>query len=480
MFKKVLIAAGLAVAGILIVVLVNTFRYKSKQVMVEVTPATVVSPESIQHFQAAIQIPTISYGDSSQIDTTQFLTFRHFLEITYPLTHKNLTRETVARFTLLYRWEGRDPSVKPAIFMAHQDVVPIEDATRGMWTVNPFGGEIKDNFIWGRGTTDNKSNLISIFEAVEKMQKENFQPARTIYLMLGHDEETGGKGAKAVAALLKSRGVTAELVMDEGGIVTTDKIPGMTKPVALLGTSEKGYLSLELVAEKNGGHSSQPETETSIDILMKAIQAIRQNPFETTISESTQGLMDHLGPEMSFAGKMIFANQWLFKSLIIAQYEKSPGGNAMMRTTAVPTIIDAGMKDNVVPTLATATVNFRLLPGDKSSDVIARVKQLINDDRIKMNIANGLVSEASGVASEDGFGYKSVEETVRKTFQNTIAAPFLMIGGTDSRHFEELSQGIIKFSPMVDPIGFHGIDERVSLESYGLSIHFYDQLLRKL
>ena len=118
----------------------------------------------------------------------------------------------------------------------------------------------------------------------------------------------------------------------------------------------------------------------------------------------------------------------------------------MMRTTAVPTIIDAGMKDNVVPTVATATVNFRLLPGDKSSDVIDRVKQLVNDDRIKMKIANGLISEASGVASEQGFGYQRVEETVRRTFHNTITAPFLMIGGTDSRHFEEVSHSIIKFN----------------------------------
>ena len=364
--------------------------------------------------------------------------------------------------------------------MAHQDVVPIEDATRGMWTANPFGGEIKDNFIWGRGTTDNKSNLVSIFEALEKMQKGNFQPARTIYFMLGHDEEIGGKGAKAVAALLKSRGVTADLVMDEGGIITTDKIPGMTRPVALLGTSEKGYLSLELVAEKNGGHSSQPETETSIDILMKAILAITQNPFKTTVSESTQGLMDHLGPEMPFGAKMIFANQWLFQSLIIAQYEKSPGGNAMMRTTAVPTIIDAGMKDNVVPTVATATVNFRLLPGDKSSEVIDRVKQLVNDDRIKIKVAHAFISEASGVASEEDYGYQQVERIIRKTASDVITAPFLMIGGTDSRHFEEVSSSIIKFSPMIDPIGFHGIDERVSLESYALTIHFYEQMFRAL
>ena len=149
----------------------------------------------------------------------------------------------------------------------------------------------------------------------------------------------------------------------------------------------------------------------------------------------------------------------------------------MVRTTAVPTIIHAGIKDNVVPTVAIATVNFRLLPGDLSSQVIERVQKVIDDDRIKMKVLNSFISEASAVTPENSMAYKKVSHTVRAISPQTITAPFLMIGGTDSRFFGGVSTNIIKFSPIVDPIGFHGIDERVNLNSYAMAIGFYNQLL---
>ncbi|MBY0436516.1 MAG: M20 family peptidase, partial [Cyclobacteriaceae bacterium] len=436
------------------------------------------SPEAIAHFQQAISYKTISYGDSTLFDSTAFIGFREFLQKSYPLLHATLSREIVADYSLLYTWKGKNPELKPIVLMAHQDVVPIEEATQTMWTVNPFEGVVKDNYIWGRGTTDDKINLVSIFEAIEKLLKENFQPDRTVYLAFGHNEEIGGTGAKAIANLLVSRKVSAEMVMDEGGIITKEKIPGMDKPVGLIGTSEKGYLSVELTVEKSGGHSSQPEPETSIDILANAILKIRNNPFDASFSESTQGFLDHVGPEMPFVQKMVFANQWLFKSVIMSTYSKSGAGNAMLRTTAVPTIIDAGIKDNVIPTVAKATVNQRLLPGDASTDVIEQLKKIVADERITIKPANSFLAEASAVTPVNSFGYQTLSKTIRKTAPNTVTAPFMLMGGTDSRHFAGVSSSIVKFSPMIDPIGFHGIDERVSLESYGLAIWFYEQLLR--
>jgi len=477
MIKKILLTLIAIVILLVSILLFNTFRFKSKQLAIESLPAPELNPQSIEHFQKAIGYKTISYGDSTLFDSTQFLGFKNFLEQTYPTIHAKLSRDIVADYSLLYTWEGKNKDFKPYVLMAHQDVVPIEDATRSMWTVDPFVGEVKDGFIWGRGTTDDKINLISIFEATEKLLLADYQPERTIYFAFGHDEEVGGTGAKAIAALLKSRNVKADLVLDEGGIITLDKVPNMTKPVALLGTSEKGYLSLDLTVEKSGGHSSQPSKETAIDILAAALVKIRENPFEASISESTQGFLDYIGPEMPFLQKIIFANQWLFEGLIIGIYKKSPTGNAVMRTTAVPTIIDAGIKDNVVPTIAKATVNFRLLPGDEIAEVMEQVKLKVNDDRVKISNANSFLAEASAVTPTKSFAFNKVNEIIKKTSPNALVAPLLLIGGTDSRHFGEVSTGIIKFSPMVDPIGFHGIDERVSLDSYRTAIWFYEQLL---
>lgn len=479
MLKKILLLL-LAIVGLLaVVVLFNTFTFKSRQIEVAHTPAPPADTSSIRHLQEAIQIKTVSFTDTTQIDTTQFRAFHSFLAKTYPLVHQKMELVRLAGNSLLYKWPGSDDKLNPYVLMAHQDVVPIEEASRGSWTVDPFAGTVKDNFIWGRGSTDDKINLIGIMEAAEKLLKEKFQPQRTVYLAFGHDEEIGGKGARAITTYLKAKGVTADLVLDEGGIVTRDKVPGMTKPVALIGTSEKGYLSLDLTVNKHGGHSSMPEKETALDILIEALSKLHEHPFDANFSPSTEGFISHVGPEMPFGQRLVFANTWLFKSLVISIYEQSAGGNAIVRTTMVPTILHAGVKDNVVPSQAKATVNLRLLPGDDSESVITKLKEIIHDDRVEITRMGDFTAEASAISPEDGPGYKLVDETVHKIFEGTVTTPFMMIGGTDSRLMEPISKNIIKFSPMIDPIGFHGIDERVSIQSYADTIWFFELILRK-
>jgi carboxypeptidase PM20D1 len=479
MIKKILLWSLFALLVLFAVVLFKTITFSSVQSKEVAFPAPAVTERSLANFKGAINIQTISREDASKIDTNQFLAFHDYLEKTYPLAHAQLKREKVAHFSLLYTWEGKNPQLKPAILMAHQDVVPIEEATQKMWTVDPFSGIVKDNYIWGRGTADDKINLVSIMEAVEKLVAENFKPERTVYLVFGHDEEIGGRGAEAVAKLMKDRNIQADLVLDEGGVITKEKVPGMTQPIALLGTAEKGYMSLKLTAEKSGGHSSMPDKETSIDILAKAIMKLRANPFEPKFSVPMQGFIRALGPEMPFLQKMIFANTWLFKGVLVGVYEKSGAGNAMVRTTLVPTIMSAGVKDNVVPTVATAYVNLRLLPGDKGADIKEQVIKLINDPRVTVEYKNGFFTEASAVTDENGERFKDVAYAIQHAYPETLVSPFLMIGATDSRKFEGISSNIIKFSPMIDPIGFHGIDERVSVESFQTSLWFYEQLIRE-
>lgn len=473
-FLKLILILLLLLVGVL---MFNTLRFASKQVYETVQLPPRVADSTISHLLQAIKHKTISNGDPALFDSSAFHNFHLFLEQTYPLTHRSLTLEHVG-FSLLYKWTGKDSSRNPFVLMAHQDVVPIEEATRGLWTVDPFEGVVKDEFIWGRGSADDKINVIAILEAVEKLLGDGFQPPRTIYLAFGYDEEVGGTGARAMAALLHERNITADLVLDEGGIITLDKVPGITKPVALIGTAEKGYLSLELTVEKNGGHSSMPEKETALDILSKALVAIHDHPFDAGFSTPTEGFLNHVGPEMPYPEKIVFANTWLFKPIVIGIYEKSPGGNALVRTTSAATIIHAGIKDNVVPSKATATVNFRLLPGDDSKKVIQRITEIINDERVKIGHREDFVAEPSAVTPADGFGFNLVSKIVHRTMDNTIVTPFLMIGGTDSRHMELISTQVIKFSPMTDPIGFHGIDERVSIESFGQSLWFFENLIR--
>lgn len=303
MIKKILWGLLFASIALVAVLLINTFRFSSIQEKGAALAAPDVTEQALDHFKGAVNIKTVSYLDASKIDTTQFIAFHQYLEKTYPLVHAQMKVEKVARFSLLYRWEGKNPQMKPAILMAHQDVVPIEEGTEKMWTADPFAGTVKDNFIWGRGTADDKINLISIMESAEKLLAAGFKPERTIYLAFGHDEEIGGMGAQAIANLMKERKVQAELVLDEGGVITKEKIPNLTKPVALLGTAEKGYMSLILSVEKSGGHSSMPEKETSIDILTQAIVKVRAKPFEAKFTTPMQGFIRAVGPGAALFSK---------------------------------------------------------------------------------------------------------------------------------------------------------------------------------
>jgi carboxypeptidase PM20D1 len=389
--------------------------------------------------------------------------------------------EKVVGYSLVYTWKGKNPMLKPVILMAHQDVVPVEKASLSQWKVDPFGGIIQNGKLYGRGTADNKISLFSLLEATEKLLQENFQPERTIYFVFGHDEEAGGKGVKAVSALLKARKIRADWVLDEGGEITQKEIPGLQgKPVALIGTSEKGYLSIDLKVNIEGGHSSMPKPETAVDVLIAAIQKLRAKPFTASFGGSTSDFFNYLGPEMPFTSKMAIANQWLFKPLLFKIYEKSAGGNALIRTTIAPTILQAGVKDNVVPASAKATINFRLLPGTSIDAVFKHVKEAIADNRVQLVKENAFAEEASNVTSTQSSGFKQLEKTVAENYPGTLIAPYLTVGATDSRQLAGISTCILRFSPVTDLEGMHGLNESIGVDEYQKAIGFYYRLMKEI
>jgi carboxypeptidase PM20D1 len=252
-----------------------------------------------------------------------------------------------------------------------------------------------------------------------------------------------------------------------------------TKAVALIGTSEKGFLTLELTVEIPGGHSSFPAKETSIDVMAKAITNLRSQPFPAQMSTSVQDFMNYIAPEMPFINKLALGNLWLFKPVVYKMYGKSAVGDAMIRTTMVPTVIQGGVKGNVIPTVVKAKVNFRTQPGTTIEDVIAHTRKAINDERVQIEVLLPNV-EASPVSSPDSTAFRTIMSPLKHHFDDPVVAPFLMIGGTDSRHFYNVTPNIYKFSPMIDPIGFHGVDEQLKISDYQKTLGFYHDFLRSL
>ena len=246
--KKILLAI-LAIIVILIAVLtINTFSLTSKQVASEPLEAMDFPEGAFQNLSKAIQFRTISFSEDAIPDSTAFNGFHQFLKETYPLLHQNLVLEKINDYSLLYKWEGSDPSQKPIVLLSHQDVVPVDQPTLSEWEAGPFEGAITDTHIIGRGTLDDKSSLMALMESVEMLLKESFVPKQTIYLAFGHDEELGGgNGAKAIAAYLKNKGVHAAMTLDEGGFLAENMVPDFDKTVAMVNLAEKGYASFQLI-----------------------------------------------------------------------------------------------------------------------------------------------------------------------------------------------------------------------------------------
>jgi carboxypeptidase PM20D1 len=480
--KKVLLLLLSVVLIFVIYLVFNTLNFKTAQLNPKPIAVLEVNSSSKENFSKAIKIKTISPEDPIDFDSIQFQHFTSFLKNTYPLADSLLEKKIFNSYSFLYKWKGSDSTLKPIILMAHLDVVPVIKENIASWQHDPFGGEIINNTIWGRGTIDNKVGVVGIMESLELLLKDGFSPKRTIYIALGHDEEISGlNGASTIAQYLKEEKIEAEFVLDEGGSIVQNLIPGIEKEVALIGIAEKGFVSLELSVRLEGGHSSMPEKETAIDVLSNAIVKLKQNPFPATISPPIEEFINNIGPEMPFMNKLVFANKSIFKSLISGIYEESASGNALVRTTTSPTIFNSGVKDNIIPLTASAIINFRIIPGETIATVTNRVNQIINDERITIKTGT-FVSEPSKVSSTSSFGYKILHKTISEIYPTALVAPYLVVGATDSRHFNAISNNIYRFSAIKinkeNIKFFHGLNERLPASDFENSIRFYHQLIK--
>ena len=442
----------------------------------------IITNRAEQKLAKSLAIKTLSHQDSSNIDVEQFKIFHDFLQEEFPLIHKHLTREIVNNLSLLFTWKGSDSTLKPAIFLAHIDVVPVSPGTEGDWDHPPFAGDIDEKFIWGRGTLDCKGFLISIMEAVESLLAENYKPKRTFYLSFGHDEEVGGwEGAYNLANLLKSRDVKAEYVIDEGGYIIDGEPLNINKAIAAVGIAEKGRLNLKLQVQGEGGHSSMPPRHTTISILSSAIDRLEKKQFPSSLHEIILKTFIHLSPEMPRILRFVFKNKWLFGKLIKYTLSKIKAMNAMIRTTSAPTIIEGGTMDNVIPQKASALVNFRMLPGDSIDYVISQVKKKVKDPRVEI-IKVGRAWEASTISSIQSVGFNILKQTLEEKFPNTILAPFLVIGGTDAKHYVDISDSVYRFGPLRvgkdDQERAHGTNERIERNNFEECIQFYMTMIR--
>lgn len=438
-------------------------------------PALSVSEEAAHRLGAAIRFRTVS-GTSK----AEFQAFHEHLKSAFPRAARSLSWEAVGEGSLLLTWSGRDPGLPPVALLGHLDTVPAEEAG---WAQPPYSGVHTEGFIWGRGSLDDKGSVLAQLEAVEALLTQGWTPARTILLAYGHDEETSGSGARALAAFLRARGIRLSSVLDEGSVLAVDLVPGIRGPVALVGTQEKGYLTLKLTARGDGGHAAIPIHPSAPERLAGALNRLRCHPIPARLHGPAQAMFEALAPDFPMPTRMVLANLWLTRPLLLPRLEGTPATAALVRTTAVVTRLSAGTTDNVVPGQAEATVNLRLAPGDTLDSVLAHVKRAVADPAVEITRVPGAAWNPSPASPTDGVAYRHLADSIREVFPEARVAPALVLAATDARHYADLTQSVYRFLPVpftgADLDRLHGRNERIAVADHLRAAQFYGVYFRR-
>lgn len=436
-----------------------------------------------ESLKGAIQIPTVSFNPG-EFNTTALAEFGEYIHKVFPIVFRTsfIQHEVVGEYSHLFTVQGSDPSLQPYMLLAHIDVVPATDQG---WEVPPFSGLERDGFIYGRGTLDNKNSVMAILQALELLLIRNYIPRRSFFIALGHDEEvSGAHGAQKISALLQARGVQLAFIVDEGSFILDGFIPSLKKPLAMVSVSEKGSLDLMLEVNMTPGHSSAPPKETSIGILAAAVSRLEQTPLPNMFGSGPLKMtLQQLANEFSFPASVIFNNLWLFWPLVSRLMEREDITNALVRTTTAVTMFNAGIKVNVIPPVAQATVNFRIHPAQTVQEVLKLTKDIVMDDRVQFHVLESVEPLPVSPFDDQALGYQLIRQTIQSVFPEiNIVVPGTCIAQTDSRHYTNLTTGIYRFNPVyLQPQDFrsiHGINERISVQAYESQVKFIFEFIQ--
>lgn len=458
--------------------LVRTLKFKPN-VQTEISDEVIEfdKDKAAECLRSLIRCKTVSYTDSSFEDNAEFDKFKALLPTLYPNVFKTCEYIELPDRALLFKWKGKTQE-NPAVFMAHYDVVPVVSEN---WEKDPFGAELEDGVIWGRGTLDTKATFNAVLYAAEELIQKGFTPQRDFYFAFSGGEEVNGKGAVNIVDWFENNGITPEFVLDEGGAVVENVFPGVKKPCGLIGIAEKGMMNVEYKVKSNGGHASSPKPNSPIELLSKSCLAVLKKPFKYHLSEPVAKMFDTLGRNSNFLYRMIFANLWLFMPVLNLICIKSGGElNALVRTTTAFTKMQGSDAPNVIPPVASIVSNMRLNPYDNINSALDYLKKTVNNDNVEINLIGGM--NPSRISVTDCKGYEYISSALASTWKGTIVSPYLMVACSDSRHYGRISDKVYRFSAMdltsEERASIHGNNEKIRLETLHRSVEFYLRLMK--
>ncbi|ELP85088.1 carboxypeptidase S, putative [Entamoeba invadens IP1] len=475
----------LALFTILVVTIVTIFVLlylvqPHKQEFMNSVELSEVPKDLVNHLKEAISIPTVSKSANENFEK-----MREWMKTTYPILFEKFTLELFNTNTILLRCDVEN--TEPLVLLAHHDVVPAPSAG---WDTNPFEGTTKDGVVYGRGAMDNKTDFVTCLEALNFLFATNFKPKRSIYFMSGADEEVGGTGCQAVVSELKRRGVTPYVVLDEGYCVLDLEKSFLKRNLALIGFSEKRRLCAKFELTLRGGHASIPPNRTESKMVNQFVSAIEKSVRIKRWNEPVKLMIEEVGRGLPFPLNSLVYHLPKLGSLgtNVVQLcgEKF---KALVGTTCVMTYMRMGdlTMTNALPNNAEFVVDIRSFPGDSVKDIEERITKTIerykkNFKEIKMEwlwVDDKKENVCSNLTCE---GFDKIVKTAKEVFGNVIIAPALVIGGTDSTHYLEISDRVFRFGPEIlsfKEIGaMHGINEQIRENTVEKAFQYFVKLIQ--
>lgn len=426
---------------------------------------------------AMIRIPTISKNEDE--DLSSFYALQKELANLFPLLHTNLEK-TELNGTLIFHWKGIDSSQKPILLMGHQDVVPASD---NGWIVPAFSGEVVDGALYGRGAIDCKGHLFTILQSIEELLEEGFIPAFDVYIEASINEETRGKGARNAAQYFEQKSIAFSIVIDEGGTILDEPISGMSKPYAVIGVTEKGYMDLKITAKGTGGHSSTPPRKTPAARLFAFAHEIeKKRPFMKCLLPEAQEMFRCMAPAFPFPLRFLLGNTWFFKPLLKLVLPKiSPFGEALLATTCCFTMMEGSKAPNVIPKEPYLVANLRTAVHQNCEESLLVIQKYAAKYDLEVEVLQQ--NDPSSISDIHSSEYAYLTSCIRKKFPDIGIAPYIIMGGTDCRYFQPLTKNAYRFSPLrttTEQINAcHAINENVTVSALTEAVDFFKVFIKE-
>ncbi len=426
----------------------------------------------------AIRFKTISHQDPTQTEWNEFAGLADLFAQAYPLCETYRIKEGVGTYNLVYCFNSENSDALPILLTAHLDVVGAREQA---WSHPPFSGIIEKGFLYGRGSFDCKGQAVAILSAFESLLTAHKKPNQTYYVAFGCDEECNGSslGASTIASYFEQQGLRFAFVLDEGGVVSQRYIKGFDQDIAVVGVAEKGYMDVQLSAQCSAGHSSTPAFPTALGMVSQAVYRLENHAMPARLTAPVKAMLYSLGAQGTFLYRLLFLNLWITRPLLVWIFSKNPTLNALVRTTVAPTMMQASNQSNVIAEQASATVNIRLLPTQSQTEVLAWMQRIIANPKVDLKVLR--FTPPSEISPSQGEAFSRLEKTIITCFDRALVTPYLMLGATDARKYQNLSPYIYRFTPMLmaknEVARMHGVDERISEENIKHAVSFYTALI---